>query len=226
MYGSLTTLIPTRHRVTLKLSAYFGWGNAAFTTTTPNYFVVGGNSLNTPFTTGLNWNASTNAVPTAVGNSAISDPFPGFSYLSGLYKYNKVYSSSLSFSAMPEVGGDALIVTIYAYNSTAGLSLPLGLPESTMQLAHASKVCAVGTANKFNVVRSRASTCDVIGLTKAEFDGLAPTVDTTDVSGFQAWNWAVQCCTADGQSSGSTGIPAQVTIAMDVEFTNPNIPQL
>jgi len=224
MYGSPTTLIPTRTVQQLKLDAYFSWGSAAFTSTTQNYFVVEANSIYRPFTSGINWSTSQNGTPTPVGGSAITQQFPGYSYLSGLYKYYKVRRSSLTVHVMPESAGDAIILTAYAYNSSSGLTLPLNLNEATQQLCCKHKVCAVGTAQKFNGVSVGGEMFQILGLSKAEWQGLDPTAVSADVSGVSGVFWAVQACTADGTNSGSTGIPCQMVLSMEVEFSNPNIP--
>jgi len=208
----------------MELRQFINYGAAAFGAGVTNYFVVDCNSTYLPFTSGVNWSAATNGSATGVGGSAITQALPGNSYLSGLYKTYRVLKSSIRVSAMPESAGDALIIQIFAYNASSSLSLPLNMAQCATQLANKMKVCAVGTAAKFNTVASTVMCHDVLGMSRAEYESQPPTATGSATGAPIACYWAVQACTADGLASGVNGIPMMIDLAIDVEWQNPNIP--
>jgi len=200
------------------------YGASAIAAGTTNYFVVDCNSTYLPFTSGLNWSAATNGSATGVAGSTITQTLPGYAYLSGLYKSYRIVRSTLSVSSIPEIGGDSVMIQIFAYPATSSFTLPLAMSQASQQQGAKMKVCAVGVAAKFNTVSSTVNLHDVIGMSRAEYDAQPPTLTGSAASGIIAANWAVQVCTADGQASGSTGIPLSARITYDVEWLSPNIP--
>jgi len=216
--GTLLTM-PLRKRFTVTNCIVGAIGTGIQTAGVTGFFTVT-NSVSEPFNTTAKPDSATGFI--AETNGSDTAGVNGYSLLVQMYRFARVERSRLRVTCVPSTAGDQTVLCIFAIPQASAAGLPFSYRNARAQPFFKETMCYVGNRLQENTVDSSAKSCDVLGLSHAQYDDQPmPTfaAGSAEVVANQ-WVWVVQYFIADGTTNGNS-IAFRIEYAADQLVTGP-----